>query len=416
MTVHTGSGIRRFMASVLLWLFATGVGNGEGKWLLLLTALLWLPTFRLRLRIGAEGLALFSFCLLYTVTLWMREDCLTSYYLLTYGLSPLAAYISGYLLPDGAALHRDASRYIWILLAGRFLHGTLNVLTCAVRFGSAVWRQRSVIDCWTGGAVAATLQGTFYTMALSCLFLAIVPPDPWQKRRLYRLALLAAALGTVGFSLMTATRTALLLLPLLLLLNLCYYTIYWLHRGEWRMIMTGWRRTVIFLLLLYLAYRGNVGGLRTAIEGTALFSRLSVESATAVADQNRIRQLLWIGGQVPAYPFGGMPASWGYAHNLWLDTARRTGWIPALSLLVFTIGVIRTLRRVLADPALPLWNRFLLFSVLTGSALQFWLEPILEGAPFYFAAVCLIAGLNRRCLAEKKRRPGTIGLQGRDGG
>lgn len=416
MTLHTGSGVRRFTASLLLWLFAMGVGNWEGKWLLLLTALLWLSAFRLRLRIGAEGLALFFFCLFYTVTLWMQEDCLTSYYLLTYGLSPLTAYISGYLLPDGNAFHRDAAHYIWTLLVGRFLHGTLNVLTCAERFGSAVWQQRSVVDCWTGGAVAATLQGTFYTMALSCLFLAIVPPDPPQERKLCRLALLAAAFGTVSFSLMTATRTALLLLPLLLLLNLCYYTIYWFHRRERRMVVTGWRRTAIFLLLLYLAYRGNIGGLRTSIEGTALFSRLSVEAATAVADQNRLRQLLWIGSQVPAYPFGDMPANWGYAHNLWLDAARRTGWIPALSLLAFTVCVVRTLRRVLADPALPLWNRFLLFSVFTGSSLQFWLEPILEGAPFYFSAICLIAGLNRRCMAEKKRRPTMICSKRRESG
>lgn len=97
------------------------------------------------------------------------------------------------------------------------------------------------------------------------------------------------------------------------------------------------------------------------------------------------------------YPFGGIPKSPflmnSYAHNLWIDTARTTGLIPFIILIIFSTLVIKDswwLYKHIDS------NRFAFSAILLCQILiltQFFTEPILEGAPMLFMFGCFTFGM-----------------------
>ena len=95
--------------------------------------------------------------------------------------------------------------------------------------------------------------------------------------------------------------------------------------------------------------------------------------------------------KIPAYPFGWNSISQGYSHNLWLDVARRSGWIPLISLCFITFTQIKRLK--------ALYNRkndiFISFFVSSISCLllAFSVEPVIEAVSSAFAMLCLIWGM-----------------------
>lgn len=92
-------------------------------------------------------------------------------------------------------------------------------------------------------------------------------------------------------------------------------------------------------------------------------------------------------------PFGWSINQFGYAHNLWLDTARNGGWIPFVFLVVLTVLFLLNLKGALnANKSDSLFTTFAV-CLSTGFMLLFMVEPILDGFIYVFSAFLSFFGV-----------------------
>lgn len=92
------------------------------------------------------------------------------------------------------------------------------------------------------------------------------------------------------------------------------------------------------------------------------------------------------------HPFGGLKKG-RYAHNLWLDAARVSGWIPATLLIIIAWRCGITTLRIFRNNAMSEYFRIFCVIVTSCLLLYFNTEPILEGAPMLFTYFCLYFGI-----------------------
>ncbi len=93
-----------------------------------------------------------------------------------------------------------------------------------------------------------------------------------------------------------------------------------------------------------------------------------------------------------SHPFGGLRNA-RYAHNLWLDCARVSGWIPAILLVALTWRCINLTNKTFKCHSFPEYYRIITVIMTSCLILYFFAEPILEGASMLFAFFCLYFGI-----------------------
>lgn len=93
-----------------------------------------------------------------------------------------------------------------------------------------------------------------------------------------------------------------------------------------------------------------------------------------------------------SHPFGGLRNA-RYAHNLWLDCARVSGWIPMILLICITWRCIMITTRIFKCHNFPEYYRLITVILTSCLLLYFFTEPILEGASMLFAYFCLYFGI-----------------------
>lgn len=85
-------------------------------------------------------------------------------------------------------------------------------------------------------------------------------------------------------------------------------------------------------------------------------------------------------------------SKFGYAHNLWLDVARVSGFVPLLFLIVFFGYFIALLLKWSSSK----YSKFLkthMFIILMAVNFVFFVEPIFDGFYYLFLVFCLFVGL-----------------------
>ena len=80
-----------------------------------------------------------------------------------------------------------------------------------------------------------------------------------------------------------------------------------------------------------------------------------------------------------------------YAHNLWLDTARVSGVIPLVLLLIFTIKAIRSSILIIKHSSAAVG--YYLLSLYYCSFVYCMCEPVMDAIPLFFYLFCLISGI-----------------------
>ena len=100
-------------------------------------------------------------------------------------------------------------------------------------------------------------------------------------------------------------------------------------------------------------------------------------------------------GMIPLlleHPFGGLKTL-KYAHNLWLDIARVSGWFPLFLFLVVTIRWIKYTIYLYKDKTRNNVFRILAVAMSVCLFVYFNVEPILEGASVLFSYFCVFLGI-----------------------
>lgn len=94
-------------------------------------------------------------------------------------------------------------------------------------------------------------------------------------------------------------------------------------------------------------------------------------------------------------PFGVADASkyqYSWAHNLWVDFAKNTGWIPGLSLLAISLCSLRDAYRIYFNSKYSDIIRVYVVALVASFTLAFSAEPVFEGAKVTFLLYFMICG------------------------
>lgn len=224
------------------------------------------------------------------------------------------------------------------------------------------------------GYIAAT--GISTRLMLLTSFLAfLLTPFPKRGKLLF---LLGGALA-LYCALRVQSRTTVVCLGFVLLVSIFF---------NWKFM--GRKELGILLFGLFLMGTGLYYVLENYSDQLGIIDRF--QSDEVETGGGRMELLLDIVANLGKYPLGGMGND-RYAHNLWIDCARVTGFIP-LALLIFITGkYIQNLGTVLKAKKINFYLRFTLVILSCSLLIAFFSEPVLEGIPMVFAFFCLLFGI-----------------------
>ena len=151
---------------------------------------------------------------------------------------------------------------------------------------------------------------------------------------------------------------------------------------------------VIAAVVCIALFNSNAFGIKSAFEETNFSKRLNQDNYRSLAEDGRMERTLIVLDNAWKYPFSGMSKEINrYAHNLWFDTIRTVGFVPAFLLLLYTIYVFSSFYKFMKKKEIPMNMKIMMFSLYLGVYLNFMVEPVLEGYPMLFSLTCIFNGM-----------------------
>jgi hypothetical protein len=309
---------------------------------------------------------------------------------LAVALLGLGAYFVGYTLScDG---WHEARAAVLSLVAGSAAHALLNLGLILRDFG-LLPTTRLFVDVWTGELWVATGQATLWVPVVGAIPFFLFG----QSRKLGRLV------GWVSLALVLWAAAVLASRTLLGLIAVSFVV------GS-GLVLT--RREQISRLVSGVGLAATAAILtatvvpRAFLDGLPLVSRLASGETSVVNDPRTERWAFYL-DNMWEWSQGGrhLQESVGYAHNLWLDTYDADGAIPFVLLLVFTGTFVSSLVRLARSPDATSGQILLMVGVGVAWLVQASTEPLMDLAPYLFAAGCGFAGATAGLL--RSMRPKT---------
>lgn len=318
------------------------------------------------------------FCLSYTVISVINQNFSS-----IICVCPIITYYSGLIL--GNLCDNDEkyiSKCIISIAMGFFLHAMLNY---SINIGNT---NRNTIDFWTRSSLSATLQGCFLTMILSMSFYNIF----CVKSKAKKIFLIICTILSLSYITMIATRTTIIIFIVVTIIEIYIYMI--LNKKTKNRMKLIWMIILIIIIALFLYNRYNFE-IKTLIEETNLGIRLNLNNGTQKSDEKRLESQILGFISIINNPFGTKSkiGNLTYAHNMWLDLGKDVGIIPFAFLVIYTINSFASLVYIIKSNKISINYKILLSSIYLGVNLNFAVEPILQGMPFYFFMFVLITGL-----------------------
>ena len=292
--------------------------------------------------------------------------------------------------PEGRALFEKRAGWTMTVIAlGAFAHFLLNMLT---NIGAD---DRNTIDIWSGEPMAATGQTALAIMAVA-VFIAIL----FTKTKLIaKLLSLAGLLLVMGYNLVLAGRTLLVMIAILLVVAYLYAEKNKRLSSRLRVLLL----IVICISILLFVYHYNIFGLQTVIRESNLFKRFENENVTESSRFDRKIKYIHL---LSTYPFGGdkiRDEVGGYAHDLFLDSYNDIGVLGFLTVcMIVGMSLYRTFF-VLKSRKSSKQFKIMILLLSLAMYLEFVIEPIFSGMPWFFCSFCILQGLLQRVKMEERR-------------
>ncbi len=374
-------------SAFVLFLFALAASNfvQYGAYLFIGFSLIYLSVNKSPVVVKKAIIPVFLFALFYfifatpSISLWS-------------GLKIFACpllWLVGYSMPDGKS-EEGIFRVAMYLAMGMAVHGLLNLLinvVIGIDLSSGL-----TLDIWSGKISAATGQllnfSLFVSFAGGLIF--------FEKNKFLKIGVIVFYLFALYYDVQIGGRTFLVLsLVSFVGAGICYFY----YTARWK----GFRKTVTvvtvlltIVLLLILLFQNNVFGIKDIYENSYLYRRFDHYGSGNLMRDSRLElkksymenmtASLWGGGALKNRVVGN------YAHDLWLDTYDEAGILPLLALLVYTVMAIgRAWKIIKSDVEFQYKVFFGIFIVIM--MMQFFVEPILQGAPMLLFSFIMIDGL-----------------------
>lgn len=255
---------------------------------------------------------------------------------------------------------------------------------------------RNTVDIWTNEVMAATGQA-----ALACLPLGLSIALLFSKTKIWaKVASVVAVVLILLYNLVLAGRTLFIML-------FAITAIAFIHRLSKQ--KTGRMRIIVLLLaiilLILFVYQANLFNIREFIEDTPIYERFFAKNSSSDLDEDgRMRKKLYHLNNMDKAIFGGahIRDEIGHSHDIILDTYDEAGIFALIAIVGYLAVSIIHLVQVMNDKTLPFTFRNVVLCVYIIVFLEFMVEPILQGMPWFFATFCLIDGYVSRILSHNR--------------
>ena len=318
---------------------------------------------------------------------------------LKYMVLPSLTYYLGYCYGKKKKNVDSVYSFMIVIISGFFLHSLLNLgmyLRASGLNFNVSYRWAS--EFWRGGAEISVILNSLYSapMAFLCTGILVTKNDKWKK------ALALVCLGTIVFAMMLyQNRTTILVVAIIIAVAI-------IRSGRKGVNMSALIICIAVSILLIAIWVFNMFGVRSFVEGTTIYYRLS---NTSEADRFKI-WWSFISGNPVLTPLGGKKIALfmdkPYVHNMWLDTWWRVGIIPFLC-LVYTTWDSYVVMRDYSVSEREKKNKIAVINwTLFGLFINFLVEPVLEANPFIFYIPLLIVGAARGGMQAKEQFANSI--------
>lgn len=337
-------------------------------------------------------LALFSVCyiLFYPPTRGSYTSILKQFsYPMCYlvGLNLIRADESG--VGDNATIERSIKSVIYITSFGTLLHYLLNA---SINMTSIL---RNTNDYWTGEIQSATSQALLAVMSISifCVWL-FASGQKWKK-----ILSLAGLVLIFVYNFILAGRTIVILGTI----SMCIAFMFVQTNSR----TDGRIKNYLFLCALIvctlLLFLNNAWGMREWILDSNLSERF--DSQGMLTDVRFQRKKVYFSLMGDFLLGGGelKTAVGGYAHELYLDVYSDVGVLGYLIVVIVAIAGGVNFFKAFKCKSLSVETRGLILCVFTGINFVFFLEPILQGEPWFFCIYCLLIGIFRNSFLLKQK-------------
>lgn len=243
--------------------------------------------------------------------------------------------------------------------------------------------QRLIINFWTNERIAVTLVGLISSVVIGYSGYILL----CKKRYIAKVFVLLALAIVVLLNAKTATRTPILLIPIVLGLM---FIVYLFNQNAIKALKIT-VVLVICLLVVLVLIDNNIFGIKTYIESTPIFNRFQTEgnktSRVHIFQENLsyFWDYMWGGGNIEKEVGKA-------AHNFLQQGHDLYGIFATIPLILITICVLKSIFKLLVKRKKCEMD-YLFLSMYISMLIQACLEPIFTGYPCFFFSFLLIHGM-----------------------
>lgn len=283
-----------------------------------------------------------------------------------------------------------------VISIGMIIHWCLNWFTARSQGTVLSASDRNTVDFWTKGVMAATGQASIACIPLG-VSIACIFAKTGRKIKFLALSML---LIIIGYNLVLSGRT--LFIMMIICASIVYlYGLFFKKSNRVKSTVT----IAAVIILVLLAYRSNLLGIRSYIESTPFYDRFFAEDAVMELEEDgRMERKLFYLEKFWEYPWGGVHLRnfVGYSHDIYLDTYDEAGIFAFIAVFCYMLSTVFRLFKCITSKSIPFQTRQLVLCIYVCIYIEFMVEPILQGMPWLFASFCLIDGYVSRILKHNK--------------
>ncbi len=269
--------------------------------------------------------------------------------------------------------------------AATLLHYVLNML---INLDNVLWG--SYTDFWTRAEMSTTGQAV-----LACIPIAIICSVLFLNvKAVYKIIAGALLVMILYYNFILAGRTIIIQTVVIVAISVIYIVLN--SRTDTKKKIGYTFATILLFLLIYIAYNSDFFNIKTTIESSNFYARFfSEKSMQGIGDDRRIELKLMHMSHLLDYPFGGEHIRGlvgNYAHDLYLDTYDNSGVFALVGVTGYSATSIYILTKILSSKKLAYNTQHIVLCTYLAMHIEFSIEPILIGSPWFFALFCFING------------------------
>lgn len=317
---------------------------------------------------------------------------------LSLAVVPILFYLLGRQLIGVASTennYEDKAEVVTLVITiGMFVHALLNFYAWTQGHDGKLWD-----DFWPDVLCTVTTQHSFLAVAAGGLFAYGIYYI--TKKWYISVVTLFMALTVNIINIIYDNRMVLAISIVVLGMNAVIYM--YLNRKSKKAWYTVGGALLVIVIGLVLIFGLNLGNIRESQYIYNLVNRDGgiVNNIRFKYQASAITQLLshWRGGVTMELP------GTGFAHNYWLDMANHTGLASFIPMVLFTVGTLVDMVRLILSDYVSNRLKYLLPSVFISIFLYHCMEPGGIARPDYILYLTIMAGIiyqTRKCMEENR--------------